>query len=99
VWKIADVPPVPKAKNITDFNKDLRSISLTSTLSKIAENIIIEYELKSKLLRKMDPMRFGFIPGSNTTLACSDLITRFHTPHGQERFACVYIYMADRQDS
>jgi hypothetical protein len=42
VWEIADVPPVPKAKNFTDFNKDLRPISLTSTLSKIAENIIIE---------------------------------------------------------
>ena len=75
-WKIADVPPIPKARNITDFNKDLRPISLTSTLSKIAENIIIEYELKSKLLRKMDPKQFGFIPGSNTTLA---LISMIHT--------------------
>ncbi len=51
-WKIADIPPVPKARNITDFNKDLRPVSLISTLSKIAENIIVEYELKSKLLRK-----------------------------------------------
>jgi hypothetical protein len=42
VRKIADVPPVPEAKNITDFNKDLRPISLTSTLSQIAENIIME---------------------------------------------------------
>ena len=75
-WKIADVPPIPKARNITDFNKDLRPISLTSTLSKIAENIIIEYELKSKLLRKIDPKQFGFIPGSNTTLA---LISMIHT--------------------
>ena len=58
-WKIADVPPIPKARNITDFN-DLRPISLTSTLSKIAENIIIEHELKPKLLRKMDPKQFGF---------------------------------------
>ena len=76
VRKMADVPPVPKTKNITDFNKDLRPISLTSTLSKIAENIIIEYELKSKLLRKMDPKQYAFIPGSNTTLA---LISMMHT--------------------
>ena len=76
IWKMADVPPAPKTKNITDFNKDLRPISLTSTLSKIAENIIIEYELKSKLLRKMDPKQYGFIPGSNTTLA---LISMMHT--------------------
>ncbi len=76
-WKIADVLPIPKARNITDFNKDLRPISLTSTLSKIAENIIIEHELKSKLLRKMDPKQFGFIPGSNTTLALN--ISMIHT--------------------
>ena len=72
VWKTADMPPVPITKNITDFNKDLRPISLTSTWSKIAENIIIEYEL----LRKMDPKQYGFIPGSNTTLA---LISIMHT--------------------
>jgi hypothetical protein len=77
VRKIADVPLVPKAKNITDFNKDLRPISLTSALSKIAENFIIEYDLKSKLLlRKMDPMQFGFIQGSNTTL---EIISMMHT--------------------
>ena len=76
VWKTADMPPVPITKNITDFSKDLRPISLTSTWSKIAENIIIEYELKSKLLRKMDPKQYGFIPGSNTTLA---LISIMHT--------------------
>ena len=27
-----DVPPIPKQQKITDFNKDLRSISSTSTL-------------------------------------------------------------------
>ena len=42
VWKIADVPPVPKAPTISDFNKDLRPISLTSTLSKVAEDFVIE---------------------------------------------------------
>ena len=76
VWKMADVPPVPKEVNIFDFNKDLRPISLTSTLSKIAENIVINYELKPKLLKRMDPMQFGFIPGSNTTIA---LISMMHT--------------------
>ena len=40
VWKMADVPPVPKTKSITDFNKDMRPISLTPALSKMAENII-----------------------------------------------------------
>ena len=31
-WKIADVPPLPKAPTIDDINKDPRPISLTSTL-------------------------------------------------------------------
>ena len=29
VWKLADVPPLPKGKSIADFTKDLRPISLT----------------------------------------------------------------------
>lgn len=29
VWKLADVPPLPKAPIVSDFNKDLRPISLT----------------------------------------------------------------------
>ncbi|XP_028418311.1 uncharacterized protein LOC114543586 [Dendronephthya gigantea] len=39
---MADVPPIPKQSKITDFNKDLRPISLTSTLSKVAEKFIID---------------------------------------------------------
>lgn len=66
---MADVPPIPKSSRIMDFNKDLRPISLTSTLSKVAEGFIIEHELKPKLLRSMDPLQFGFIPASCTTLA------------------------------
>ena len=41
VWKLADVPPLPKAPIVSDFNKDLRPISLTSTMSKIAESFLI----------------------------------------------------------
>ena len=69
LWKIADVPPVPKAPTISDFNKDLRPISLTSTLSKIAEDFVIERELKPVLLKSIDPLQFGFIPGSCTIFA------------------------------
>jgi len=42
VWKLADAPPLPKAPTIFDYNKDLRPISLTSTLSKAAESFVIE---------------------------------------------------------
>ena len=49
VWKLADVPPLPKVPTICDFIKDLRPISLTSTLSKVAEGIVIDKELKPKV--------------------------------------------------
>ena len=58
-----------------DLNKDLRPISLTFTLSKIVESIVIEKELKSTLLRSIDPCQFGFIPQSSTSVA---LISMFH---------------------
>ena len=46
VWKAADVSLIPKTSNIDDFNKDLRPISLTCMLSKIAEEFVIGLELK-----------------------------------------------------
>jgi hypothetical protein len=52
-----------------DVNKDLRPISLTSSLCKIAEDASIKYDLKPALMDCQDCNQFGFIPGSNTTLA------------------------------
>ena len=75
VWKLADVPPPPKAPIVFDFNKDLRPISLTSTMSKIAESFVIEKALKPVVLSHIDPGQFDFIPGSSTTFA---LISMFH---------------------
>ena len=74
-WKIADVPPLPKAPTVNDMNKDLRPISLTSTLSKVAESFVIDEDLKPVLLSAVDPSQFGFIPGSCTTFG---LISMFH---------------------
>ena len=34
--------PIPKKKPPKDINKDLRSISLTSLLSKVAEEFVVE---------------------------------------------------------
>ena len=75
MWKIANIAPLPKAQDIEDFNKDLRPIALTPTLSKIAEEYIIQNELKPKLLNIIDPNQFGFIPGSSTKFA---LISMLH---------------------
>ena len=74
-WKIADVPPLSKAPAVNDINKELRLISLTSTLSKVAEGFFIDKELKPVLLSAIEPAQFGFIPGSCTTFT---LISMFH---------------------
>jgi hypothetical protein len=47
---MADIAPLVNAQDIEDFNKDLRPIALTSTLSKIAADFIIQHDLKPKLL-------------------------------------------------
>ena len=45
-WKLADICPIQKCKQVTDINKDLRPISLSSTLCKIAEDAITKYDCK-----------------------------------------------------
>ncbi len=54
-WKLPDVLPVPKARMIEDYNKDLRSTSLTSALSKVAEIYAIDNVLKLMLLTSLNP--------------------------------------------
>ena len=75
VWKLANVCPIPKRKQVLDINKDLRPISLTSTLCKIAEDFVITRDIQPTLMKCIDPNQYGFIPGSSTTLA---LISLFH---------------------
>ena len=77
VWKLANVTPLPKTVTIEDFNKDLRPISLTPTLSKIAESCIIEQEIRPTLLKAMDPNQFGFVPNSCTTFALISMLHRW----------------------
>ena len=79
IWKMADIVSLPKTKDIEDFNKDLRPISLTSTLSKIAEDFIIQHDLKPKLLNVIDPKQFGFIPGPSTKFALISMLHKWLT--------------------
>ena len=67
------MPPIPKSRAICDFNKDLRPISVTSTLSKVEESFVIEQELKLAVISFID--WYGFIRSSSTTFA---LISMFH---------------------
>ena len=68
-FKEADIVPVPKKKPIRDINKDLRPISLTPILSKIAEDFIVNHYLKPAVLKKIDKRQYGTIPKSCTTNA------------------------------
>lgn len=75
-WKLANISPILKQKQILDENSHLRPISLTSILSKVAEDFVVEEFVKPAVLKKVDPNQFGTIPGSNTTQA---LISMLHS--------------------
>ncbi len=60
-WKLANICPIPKDKQVIDVNKDLRPIYLTSTLSKIAEDAVIKCDLKPAIMDRLDFNQFGFI--------------------------------------
>ena len=66
-WKHADIVPISKQMPVYDVNKHLRPISLTPVLSKVAEESVVEQQVKP--WKKMDPGLFGTIPGSSTTEA------------------------------
>ena len=69
VWKLADITPVPKVKQVSDPKKELRPISLTSALSKIADDFIVSDYIKPALEEKVAPNQFGTIAGSSTVMA------------------------------
>ena len=69
----------PKQYKITDFNKDLRPISSMSTLSKVAEEFIIDKKLKPVLHKSLEPQQYGFIPKSCTTFALISMLNKWLT--------------------
>jgi hypothetical protein len=74
-WKFANIIPIPKAKPVREVNKDLRPISLTPILSKIAEDYVVNLFVKPAVLKKIDPNQYGTVPRSRTTQA---LISMLH---------------------
>ena len=69
--------PLPKAKpvNVEDLKKELRSISLTQCLSKVAEECVVRDDVKPAVIDVLDPSQYGSVPNSSTTQA---LIHMFH---------------------
>ena len=63
VWKRADITPVPKVKQVSDPKKELRTISLTSALSKIAEDSVVSDYIKPAMEDVVNPNQFSNISG------------------------------------
>lgn len=74
IWKCANISPIPKNPSIDDINKDLRPISLTPTVSKIAEDYVVCEHVKPAVLSHIGLDQYGCIPNSSTTHALINLI-------------------------
>ena len=58
--------PVPKLKPVIDINKYLRPISLTSVISKLAQDFVVALHFGPAVLEVIDPNQYGCIPASST---------------------------------
>ena len=77
VWKLADVCPLPKVKRVTNPQSELRPISLTCSLSKVAEEFIVADYIKPAVTKIIDPNQFGTIPGSSTVMALISMVHKW----------------------
>ena len=77
LWKRAEICPLPKKKVVENPPKDLRPISLTLCISKVAKNFVVRDYLKPAILKIVDYKQFGVIPKSSTTLALVSMIHRW----------------------
>ena len=83
LWKKADVIPLPKTKIVQHPKKDLRPISLTSCISKIAEEFLVNTYVKPAVLKMIVPHQYGVIPKSSTTMALISMLHHwFHETDG-----------------
>ena len=75
IWKMADVPPLPKKKPVLELKKDLRPVSLTPCVSKVAEEFVVEDFDKPAVLNVIAGSQYGAIPKSSNSMA---LISMMH---------------------
>ena len=69
-WKQADVVPIPNQV----IDKHLRLISLTSIISKLAEDFVVSALVGPAVLKIIDPDQFGAIPRSSTLQALTSML-------------------------
>ena len=61
------------------LKKDLRPISLTSCLSKVAEDFVVTDHLKPAVMKVLDSNQYGAVPKSSTTIALLNMIHEWIT--------------------
>ena len=77
IWKCADVKPIPKNSQVEAIANDLRPISLTPTLSKIAEDYIVHVHAKPAVLELIGKDQYGCIPHSFTSHALINMVRQW----------------------
>ena len=75
-WKDANVSPLMKVKSVTNIDKQIRPISITPALSKLAEDFIVNKYISPAVLEVIDPNQYGAILKMSTLEA---LISMVHT--------------------
>ena len=73
---MADVTPLPKKKPVVEITKELRPISLTPCIFKVAEEFVVHGFVKPAVMSILDDNQYGAIPNSSTTMA---LISMLHS--------------------
>ena len=58
IWKLANAIPVPISTPVEHINQYLRPISCTLILLKLAEDFVVSKQLKSAILKIIDPTNF-----------------------------------------
>jgi hypothetical protein len=77
VWKRANITPIPNEKPVREINKHLRPISLTSAVSKLAEDFVVEKYVAPPVLSIAEPAQFGGIPRSSATHALISMVHKW----------------------
>ena len=83
LWKKADVINLPKTRIVQQLKKDLKPISLTLCISKVAEEFLVNKYVKPAVLNVVDPNQYGVMPKSSTTMALISMLHHwFHETGG-----------------
>ena len=71
---MVDVAPLPKKKPTVDIKEELRPISLTPCVSKVAEVFVVDGFVKPTVMSVLDKNQYEAIPNSSTTMALFSML-------------------------